>query len=305
MPALGLSSSGFATVAELAASCNHGRVILDQTFRWNGRRIAWRATGEGPPLVFCHGTPWSSALWAPFADALARDFTVYLWDMPGYGVSSKESDHEVDLGVQGEAFSALLAHWELDRPHVVAHDYGGAVSLRAHLLHGRPFASLCLVDVVALRPWGSPFFTLVKEDADVFMRLPAAVHRGALQAYIAGASHRGLRPDAAEMLAGPWADDKGRAAFYRQIAQADERYTDEFEPHLASVSAPTHIIWGEDDAWIPAERARRLEASIPGSTLTVIPEAGHLIQLDAPVALMADLQRWLLTQTKSPDGGTR
>jgi len=160
------------------------------------------------------------------------------------------------------------------------------------------------VDVVALRPWGSAFFTLVKENADVFMRLPAAVHQGALQAYIAGASHRGLRPGAAEMLAAPWADDKGRAAFYRQIAQADERYTHELEPHLASISAPTHIIWGEDDTWIPADRARRLQESIPGSTLTVIPEAGHLIQLDAPVALMADLQRWLLTQIKSPDGGT-
>lgn len=282
--------------------CNHGRVILDRTFKWRGRQIAWGTTGDGPPLVFCHGTPWSSALWAPFADALAPNFTVYLWDMPGYGASSKAPDHEVDLGVQGSAFSSLLTHWELDRPHVVAHDYGGAVSLRAHLLHGHAFASLCLVDVVALRPWGSPFFTLVKENSGVFTQLPAAIHRGALGAYIAGASHRGLRPDAAELLAAPWTDDEGKAAFYRQIAQADERYTAELEPHLASVNAPTHIIWGEDDTWIPADRAGRLQAAIPGSTLTMIPGAGHLIQLDAPIALMADLLRWLSAQNGHPAG---
>jgi len=276
--------------------CEHGPVILDQMFPWRGRRIAWKSIGEGPPLVFCHGTPWSSTLWAPFADALARDFTVYLWDMPGYGMSSKEPHHNVDLGVQGEAFSSLLSHWELDRPHVVAHDYGGAVSLRAHLLHGHEFASLCLVDVVALRPWGSPFFTLVKENADVFAQLPAAVHRGALDAYIAGASHRGLSPETAEMLAAPWTGVEGKTAFYRQIAQADERYTDELEPRLHNVGAPTHIIWGEDDTWIPADRAQRLHTSIPGSSLTTVPTAGHLIQLDAPVALMADLQRWLSTQ---------
>ena len=36
-------------------------------------------------LCFCHGTPWSSALWRRVADALSVDFTVYLWDMLGYG----------------------------------------------------------------------------------------------------------------------------------------------------------------------------------------------------------------------------
>ncbi len=121
----------------------------------------------GPPVVFCHGTPWSSALWRPFADVLSRDYTVYLWDMPGYGLSSKEPGHPVDLDVQGQLLADLLTTWGLDAPHVVAHDFGGAVSLRAHLLHGSPVASLLLVDVVALRPWGSPFFNLVKDHPDV------------------------------------------------------------------------------------------------------------------------------------------
>ncbi|MGH8939012.1 MAG: alpha/beta fold hydrolase, partial [Actinomycetes bacterium] len=99
---------------------------LDQQFTWRERRIAWGCSGSGPAVVFCHGTPWSSALWEPFANALADTFTVYLWDMPGYGASSKDADHAVDLGVQSEAFAALVSHWELERPHVIAHDYGGA-----------------------------------------------------------------------------------------------------------------------------------------------------------------------------------
>ncbi|WP_410620153.1 alpha/beta fold hydrolase [Amycolatopsis sp. cmx-8-4] len=107
-----------------------------ENFDWQGRRIAWERAGSGPAVVFCHGTPWSSWLWRPFAEALSGDFTVYLWDMPGYGRSSKDPSHAVDFGVQTEAFAALLTHWGLERPHVVAHDYGGAVSLRAHLFHG-------------------------------------------------------------------------------------------------------------------------------------------------------------------------
>lgn len=218
---------------------------------------------------------------------------MYLWDMPGYGASSKNPDHPVGLDVQGELFADLLTSWRLDRPHVVAHDYGGAVSLRAHLLHGATYRSLALVDVVALRPWGSEFFRLVRSHSDVFSRLPAAVHEGAVRAYISGASHRGLTERELQMLVDPWRDESGQAAFYRQIAQADERFTDEVEPRYGTLDLPVLVVWGTEDAWIPADRADRLAAMIPGARLVLIPDAGHLIQLDAPVALATTLRGWL------------
>jgi pimeloyl-ACP methyl ester carboxylesterase len=249
--------------------------------------------GSGPPVVFCHGTPWSSWLWAPFAGALAAQFTTYLWDMPGYGASSKDPGHAVSLDVQGELLNELLGRWGLDAPHVVAHDYGGAVALRAHLLHGARFASLALVDVVALAPWGSEFFGLVRANHEVFARLPAAVHAGALRAYIAGASYAGLTADQAGDLAAPWLGAVGQAAFYRQIAEADQGFTDAIEPLYPSVRIPTLIVWGEEDRWIPVDRAHRLAALIPGARLELIKAAGHLIQLDQPVALATTLHRWL------------
>ena len=268
-------------------------IPLGRTMRWRDRTIAWDSFGSGPALVFLHGTPWSSHLWRGIAEHLAHDFTVYVWDMPGYGASSKHPDHAVDLSTQGELFAHLLHEWGLTQPHVVAHDIGGAVALRARLLHGAKFASLCLVDVVALRPWGSPFFRLVKEHAEVFMSLPAAIHRGVVEAYIRGASHRGLAADDLETLAAPWANAEGQAAFYRQIAQADERYTQEVEDLLADITEPTHIVWGSEDVWIPADLAARLQAAIPESSISLIPDAGHLIQLDATAALTDELTIWL------------
>ena len=269
---------------------------LRESFAWRGRTVAWDRFGSGPALVFLHGTPWSSALWRPIADALSARFTVYLWDMPGYGQSSMDAAHAVDLGVQGELFAALLEEWALDRPHVVAHDFGGAVALRGRTLHGARYASMCLVDVVALSPWGSPFFTLVQEHADVFAQLPDSIHRGAIEAYIRGASHRGLRDDDLAMLVEPWVGALGQPAFYRQIAQADERYTDEIEPLYSTIDEPTHIVWGADDTWIPVDRAHRLQSMIPHSTVAIIEDAGHLIQLDAPAPLAAELARWLDAQ---------
>jgi pimeloyl-ACP methyl ester carboxylesterase len=267
--------------------------VLTEELSWRGRVVRWERMGSGPNVVFCHGTPWSSELWRPCAEALAPYFTVHLWDMPGYGQSSKQAEHRVSLDVQGELFADLLDHWDVRSPQVVAHDYGGAVALRAHLLHNTPYASLALADVVALAPWGSDFFRLVREHADVFSALPAAIHEGALRAYVAGASHVGVAPAAMEALVSPWLDAPGQAAFYRQIAQADQGYTDEIEHLYPELDLPVLVIWGREDSWIPADRAHRLVALIPGAQLRLVEGAGHLIQLDQPTALATTLARWL------------
>ncbi|MFR9778969.1 alpha/beta fold hydrolase [Micromonospora sp. MS34] len=270
---------------------------LTEEFEWRGRRVRWCRAGSGPDVVFCHGTPWSAQLWSPYAEALSDRFTVHLWDMPGYGRSSKSPDHRVSLDVQGELLTDLLAYWELRSPHVVAHDYGGAVALRAHLLHGAAFASLALVDVVALAPWGSDFFRLVRDNAEAFSALPAAVHEGALRAYIAGAGHLGPTPGQMQALVSPWLGAEGQAAFYRQIAQADQTYTDEIEGLYPRLDLPVLVVWGRTDTWIPVDRAHRLAELIPGAQLKLIDGAGHLVQLDQPVRLATTLSHWLTDRT--------
>ena len=264
-----------------------------ETFDWRGRRIAWEAAGSGPAVVFCHGTPWSSWLWRPFAEALSGEFTVYLWDMPGYGRSSKDPAHAVDFGVQAEAFQALLAHWNLDRPHVIAHDYGGAVSLRTTLVHGVPYASLLLADVVAIPPAGSPFFKLVKQHPDVLAQVPPYIHEALVRAYIGNASFRGLRETDLASLTSPWLGEQEQPAFYRQIAAYDETYLTTNEERLSRLNLPVRVLWGTEDTWIPTTTGERLAAAIPGATFAQVEAAGHLIQLDAPVTLATELRSWL------------
>lgn len=266
---------------------------LSHAFEWRGRNIAWDKLGDGPAVVMCHGTPWSSQLWVPFARALSREFTVYLWDMPGYGQSSMHAEHAVDLGTQSELFTALLEHWGLERPHVLAHDYGGAVSLRANLLHGAAYSSLALVDVVALRPWGSEFFRLIAANPEVFTAQPPGVHRGALEAYISTASHRGLSAEQLDTLTAPWLSAEGQRALYQQIAEADQRFTDEVQDRYPQLDIPVKIIWGAEDTWIPVDRAAQLAEAIPGASKEIIAGAGHLIHYDAPVELAVALHRWL------------
>jgi pimeloyl-ACP methyl ester carboxylesterase len=218
---------------------------------------------------------------------------VFVWDMPGYGVSEKSAGQDVSLAAQGRVFTELLGHWGLEEPLVVAHDFGGAVALRAHLLHGARYRALALVDPVALAPWGSPFFRLVREHAEVFEQLPPALHQALVREYVSSASSPGLHPAVLDRLVQPWLGDPGQAAFYRQIAQADQRHTDEIQDRYAGIGIPTLICWGQDDTWIPPAKGRELAALIPDALWEPIAHAGHLVQEDASAELTAVLIAFL------------
>ncbi|PZT71252.1 alpha/beta hydrolase [Streptomyces sp. SW4] len=257
--------------------------------------VRWDRLGDpgAPAVVLLHGTPFSSYVWRAVARSLAHRFQVFVWDMPGYGTSEMSEGQDVSLAAQGRVFRALLDHWELERPSVVAHDFGGAVALRARLLHGAPYRRLALVDPVALAPWGSPFFRLVGEHPHVFEQLPPALHRALVREYVSSASSPGLHPATLDRLVEPWTGERGQPAFYRQIGQADQRFTDEVQPRYGELDLPVLVCWGEDDAWIPAAKGRELAEAVPGARLRLIPGAGHLVQEDAPAELTAALVDFL------------
>lgn len=246
-------------------------------------------------LVICHGTPWSAALWAELATALSARWRVHLWDMPGYGRSSRASDLTLDLRTQSSRLARLLEHWELERPRMLAHDIGGAVALGAHLCHGAELEALMLWDVVTLDPWGSPFFRLVAEHAEVFAALPPALHEALVREYVRGAAASPLTAEALDALVGPWTGGpEERSSFYRQIAALRAEDTRDLVEALARVRTPVSIGWGGEDPWIPAEQARRLAEALPGEVpASILPGTGHLVPLEAPEMLREIVGRWL------------
>lgn len=261
---------------------------LDHTYRSASGEVRWGVLGASgaPPVVLLHGTPFSSYVWRGFARGLADRYRVFVWDMPGYGASEKRADQDVSLAAQGRVFRELLDHWGLTEPTVVAHDFGGCVALRAHLLHGARYRRLALVDPVALPPFGSAAYQLFGGHPEVFEQLPPALHRALVREYVSSASGPGLRADVLERLVEPWCGEVGQPAFYRQIAQNDQRFIDEVVGLYGEVSVPPLVVWGADDAWIPVAHAEELAARIPGARVRVIAGAGHLVQEDAGAELM-------------------
>jgi pimeloyl-ACP methyl ester carboxylesterase len=265
---------------------------LSQAFVFEGEHVAYDVRGHGPAVVLVHGTPWSSFNWRKIVAALARHHTVHFYDLLGFGQSQKSARQDVSLRIQGKLLARLIELWGLVRPMVVGHDFGGTTVLRSHLLEGIEYAKMVLVDPVAVGPWGSPFFQHVRVHELAFSGVPPYIHTAIVDAYVRGAMHQKAQPEALAGILRPWLTEEGQAAFYRQIAQADQQYTDEIEPLYGSITCKPLLVWGEEDSWIPIAKGRALNQMIPGSTLIAIPAAGHLVQEDAPWVLADVLMKY-------------
>lgn len=318
------------TSDKMDASTSSSSTELDQVFDYSTDlyeyHIRWTSLGDAsfPPVIFVHGTPWSSRVWHVFAQSLSQYFHVYLFDNPGFGESplgapiaekrdsiSKATALDADLSQQSEVFAALYKFWERDWPdqknkgkskaHVIAHDHGGLMTLRANLLHGCEYASLCLIDVVAVGPFGLPLFKLVAENEGVFNAMTGPVFEGVVESYIRDAAHMDLDKETMEMLKRPWlASEEGRKGFVRQMVAANSRNTDEVDDryHEIGKKMPVRVIWGKEDKWLPVETASKVKEKLDAENMVIVEGAGHLIMYDQAGRLGIALGVWLATMSQ-------
>lgn len=97
-----------------------------EVVRANGLEIAYRRSGEGPPLVLVHGAGDDGRVWRPQLAALANEFTVVAWDEPGAGRSS-DLPPDFSLAEYGNALAALVEALGLGPAHVAGISWGGTV----------------------------------------------------------------------------------------------------------------------------------------------------------------------------------
>ena len=195
--------------------------------------------------MLVHGTPFSSYVWRKVVPALAEMNSVYSFDLPGYGSSEKREGQDVSLAAQGRVLSELLDHWGLDKPAVVGHDFGGAITLRAHLLEDaglprdRPDrrGGALPLGLVLLPPRPGPRQGL--------RRIPGYMHEAMVAAYVRDATYVPMDDATLGPYIEPWLGAEGQEAFYRQIYQNDPRYTDEVQPLYARIERPVMIVWAK------------------------------------------------------------
>lgn len=255
--------------------------------------IAFDSFGEGSPVVLVHGTPSRAAVWRQVSSALARTHRVFVYDLLGFGESERRVDQDLSVAVHGRVLRELCQRWKLDEPAMVGHDIGGATVLRAHLIEGVPVAKIVLIDAVVISPWITPRTRRMQREIDTYGPLPDDELEAAIRAHLDSATSRPLHPETFDRLFGQWDGAEGQALYLRHLACFEESDTDAFKPLLSSLSIPVLILWGEEDAWLPAPTSERIASLIPTARRVVVPGAGHLSMEDQPEVLIRELLRFL------------
>lgn len=255
----------------------------------SGREIAYDVLGYGQPLILVHGTPSRSYIWRDVAMRLADRFTVYVYDLLGFGQSECREGLDVSISGQSRLLTELIEAWRLEAPSIAGHDIGGAIALRAHLLEGVPFGCIALVDSVVFRPWITPTTRHVKAHLEVYGTMPAKVFEAIVASHLGTATHRPMDNGAFATYLEGWRGEFGQKLYLQKDAQLDEDDTAQFEPLLPSIDVPVRIVWGEQDAWLAPSIAEHLHDTIPGSDLIILPETGHFAMEDSPKEVAAAL----------------
>jgi len=114
--------------------------------------IHYKKAGSGRPLLLLHGYPQTHAMWHQVAPELARDFSVVVSDLRGYGDSSKPASNETHFAYSKRAMALdqveLMASLGHDTFFVAGHDRGGRVAHRMALDHRDRVKKLAVLDIL-------------------------------------------------------------------------------------------------------------------------------------------------------------
>jgi len=238
--------------------------------------VAYRRAGKGVPLVLLHGGLSDGRSWTPQLESLAHDYDVVAWDAPGCGDSA---DPAAGLGLAdyADAVAALVRALGIGPVHLAGHSFGAGLAIDVYGRHRQLVRSLVLSGAYAGWRGSLP-------PAEVEARL----NRGLAElgrppaewvdSYLAGFFGRSVPPETVKAAHAMMLDVRpaGALSMLTAFASADLR------PVLPTIAVPTLLIYGAEDVRAPREVAEALHAAIPGSRLTLVPAAGHDVNLEAP-----------------------
>src|SRR5205823_5810950 len=248
--------------------------------------------GDGPPLVLLHGYVGDGpTTWRHQLDGLSDEFMVVAWDAPGAG---RSSDPPEDFGMSGYAdcLAGFVAALALERPHVAGLSMGGALAIAFQRRH--PAIPRTLVLASAYAGWrGSLPLEVVQQRLDQALDLAELSSEEFVGALLPTMFSPGTPADAVEAFAA--AMRAFHPVGFRAMARAS---AEDWRAALPLVDVPTLLVYGDNDVRAPLTVAEDLHAAIDGSTLVVLPGAGHLCNIEAPEEFNTSVRHFLRDQRR-------
>ncbi|MEM7612452.1 MAG: alpha/beta hydrolase [Pseudomonadota bacterium] len=237
---------------------------------------------ERPTILLVHGFGADKDSWIPYARALGHRYRVIAPDLPGFGEHLLDDTLDYTPRAQAQRLAALCNALGLASVHVVGSSMGGYVSFWLALDAEELVTSLTLMNAAGvLGAHASPMQLEVEQGGNPLvvdtmpglkrllrsivyrpMHLPRFVLRFLLSEY---------------RRRGPLLDRIFWATFGAHLQ-------DRLIERLATLKAPTLIVWGDRDAIIDVSCARAMHAAIPRNELLILSDVGHCPMLEAPKA---------------------
>lgn len=252
----------------------------------DGRTIAWRSVGSGPPLLLLNGYAASTADWDPtFLDALGASFEVILPDHRGMGASTwGRDDDELSVGTMAADVLALMDHLGIDAAPIAGWSMGGFVAQTVARAAADRVTALTLLST----DQGGPDAVLA--DHEVWARLidssgpPREQATRLLGLLFPQPLAEQIDAQVGELVAG------ARAALDQHVLRAQEAAMDAWhaaEPAPIAVAPQTLVAHGAQDVVIPPANAALLAARWGAAAPHTFEGCGHAFMAQVPTELAA------------------
>jgi pimeloyl-ACP methyl ester carboxylesterase len=251
----------------------------------------------GPVVVLLHGSNSSLHTWEPWVEQMKATHRVITYDQPGHGLTGPHPRDCYTAACYTEVVEAVAKNRKLDRFVLAGNSMGGWVSWNYALAHPERLAGLVLVDASgvelpeALTPKPPIGFRIARTPGlNQLMReitprsvIEKSVHQSvSVQASVTPAVvdryWKLIRYPGNRRATGL------RFATSRTVATPDK---------LATIAAPTLVMWGREDKLVPVEAADVFDRFIPNSRAVIYDDIGHIPMEEAPFRSVADLQAFL------------
>jgi len=225
-----------------------------------------RQAGRGRPLLVLH-PEFGADLWSPYHDELAGSFRVVAPDHPGFGRTERPDwlDHVDDLVFH---YLDLLDLLDLERVSVVGTSLGGWIAAAFAVAHPERVERLVLAAPAGIRVDGVERYDVFANPIEETLRHlffdPSRI------AQIMPTAH------GPEVIVRAYREFSTLA----RLAWNPYLYDRKLQERLPRVTAPTLIVWGEDDDFLPPRHGEVLAELLPYATLKLLPQCGHLAPLE-------------------------
>jgi len=261
----------------------------------DGARVAYREAGTGPALVLLHSAMLSHREWEPAVEFLTDRFRLVLPDLPLHGDSEDRPRHPYTSAWFTEVMAAFCAETGGAAPFVGGHDLGAEILLRAVETGQLQPAGLVLMPNALHRPPARPAVRSAWRAATRVAAVPG------LDRALSHATRRVFRPElgvklsargnpaARDLVRHAFADVGGNANLARSWAGFARSYEIRARRELldayARITAPTLLLWADEDPLHPLQAAEEALDLLPDAQLRVLSGTGFLIAYDDPVGV--------------------